>query len=44
MNVNISSRSEKTSFAPQVMVALTAKKIYGRWKRQQVDIKIDEIV
>ena len=28
----------------QVMVALTAKKIYGRWKRQQVEIKIDEIV
>lgn len=27
-----------------VMVALTARKIYQRWKRQQVVIKIDEIV
>ena len=27
-----------------VMVALTIRKIYDRWKRQQVEIKIDEIV
>lgn len=27
-----------------VMVVLTARKIYDRWRRQQVEIKIDEIV
>lgn len=27
-----------------VMVLLTARKIYERWKRQQVEIKIDQIV